>query len=80
MNIRKKIEDYLDCDQGSNYEDIEVDVQSDMIEDLNEIDSDVERQVKEKKQLDSINDEKKFFYNFNINELIEDELSFDIDM
>ena len=46
--------------------------------DLNEIDSDVERLIKERKQLDAINDTKKFFYNFNVDELIEQELTFDI--
>ena len=49
-----------------------------MIQDLNEIDSDVERLIKERKQLDAINDTKKFFYNFNVDELIEQELNFDI--
>lgn len=46
---------------------------------MNEIDSDVERLIKERKQLDAINDIKKFFYNFNVDELIEQELTFDID-
>ena len=45
---------------------------------MNEIDSDVERLIKERKQLDAINDTKKFFYNFNVDELIEQELTFDI--
>ena len=38
----------------------------------------MERLIKERKQLDAINDTKKFFYNFNVDELIEQELTFDI--
>ena len=40
----------------------------------------MERLIKERKQLDAINDEKKFFFNFNVDELIEQELSFDISL
>ena len=51
---------------------------SDVINDINEIDSDVERLIKERKQLDAINDAKKFFYSFNVDEMIEQELTYDI--